>query len=44
MGMNVAFSSSTDNYNPSDWITGSWYNSESGNFDYGNADPPVGDE
>jgi hypothetical protein len=30
-GMNVAFSSSTD-FNPSDWISGLWYNSEIGNF------------
>ena len=44
MGMNVAFSSSTDNYNPSDWITGSWYNSEIGEYPgYGIADLPVGE-
>lgn len=44
MGMNVAFSSSTTNYNPSYWITGSWYNSEVENYPgYGQANLPVGD-
>ena len=44
MGMNVAFSSPQADYNPSYWITGSWYNSELGNYpQYGVANLPVGD-
>lgn len=30
--MNIAFSSTSDGYNPSDMITGQYYNSEVGNF------------
>ena len=40
--MNVAFSSTPDGYNPSQFISGGWYNSELGNFPgYGNANLPV---
>ena len=31
-GMNVAFSSDDDKYNPSYFISGGWYNSEIGNY------------
>ena len=35
--MNIAFSSTSDGYNPSDMITGSYYNSEVMNYPgYGN--------
>ena len=44
MGMNVAFSSTADGYNPSHFISGDWYNSEIGNFPaYGQADLPTSD-
>lgn len=40
--MNVAFSSSTDNYNPSSFISGGWYNDELDDFpSYGNPNLPV---
>ena len=40
--MNVAFSSSADNYNPSSFISGGWYNDELPKFpQYGVGDLPV---
>ena len=31
-GMNVAFSSADENYNPSQFVSGGWYNSELMNY------------